>query len=104
MKEAKVRIEKNTDWLGTLKSLFGSSISSIDSESEFDKWQKAHAKDIAETDANISKLESELQHHDVKISKGRKKTEQYKNMEISEARVREEQIIENSEQKEHEDR
>ena len=48
MKEAKIRTEKNTDWLGTFKSLFGSSISTIDSESEFDKWQKAHAKDIAE--------------------------------------------------------
>ena len=84
MKEAKIRTEKNTDWLGTFKSLFGSSISTIDSESEFDKWQKAHAKDIAETDANISKLESELQHHNVKIAKGRKKTEQYKTMKLAE--------------------
>ena len=104
MKEAKMRIEKQTDWLGTLKSFFSSSISTIDSESEFDKWQKVHAKDIAETDANISKLESEIQYHDVKISKGRKKTEQYKNKEINGAKVREEQILEKSEQKEHEDR
>ena len=104
MKEAKIGIEKHTDWLGTLKSFFSSSISVIDSESEFDKWKKENAKILAENDANISKLESELQYHDVKISKKKKEKEQIRDIKFSKEKVIEEQKTKSLEEKEHDDR
>lgn len=60
MKEADVRREIRTDWLGTLKALFGSSVNNKNEENEFETWKKQNQNILIENEASIEKLESML--------------------------------------------
>ena len=48
MKEADVRREIRTDWLGTLKALFGSSVNNKNEENEFETWKKQNQNILIE--------------------------------------------------------
>lgn len=60
MKEAGVRREIRTDWLGTLKALFGSSVNNKNEENELEIWKKQNQNILKENEASIEKLESML--------------------------------------------
>lgn len=60
MKEVGIRREIKTDWLGTLKALFGSSVNNKNEENEFEIWKNQNQNILKENEASIEKLESML--------------------------------------------
>ncbi len=60
MKEVGIRRETKTDWLGTLRALFGASVNNKDEENEFENWKKQNQDILKEEEASIEKLEAML--------------------------------------------
>ena len=76
MKKTDLTKSKKTDFMGLLKSFFGSS-DELEEEnrnnSEEITWKNKYSSIIAETNKSIDNLEKMLEHNDRKMAKKRKK-------------------------------